>query len=69
MSFMLVKVNNKDLEAPYNISLGLFLESLGYDLSSHTVMVNGEVLPRSEYYSRPVKEGDEIVVVYLMAGG
>ncbi|MCS7232830.1 MAG: sulfur carrier protein ThiS [Synergistetes bacterium] len=66
---MFVKVNNKTIEISKDISIGQFLESLGYDVSSNTVMVNGDVLPRDEYYRRLVKEGDEIVVIYLMAGG
>lgn len=66
---MFLKVNNKTFEVPHSLSVGRFLESLGYDLSSHTIIINGEVLPRDEYYSRPVKEGDEVIVVYLMAGG
>lgn len=66
---MRVKVNNKEFEVSEGVSVGEFLESLGYDVSYNTIMINGEVLSREEYFKRTVREGDEVIVVYLMAGG
>ncbi|MBC7330857.1 MAG: sulfur carrier protein ThiS [Synergistetes bacterium] len=66
---MRVRVNNKEVELSQSSSVGELLESLGYELSSNTVMINNEILPREEYYNRPVREGDDIRVFYLMAGG
>lgn len=66
---MRVKVNNKEVELSKVATVGEFLEGLGYDLSSNTVMLNNEILPREEFYKRTLREGDDIKVFYLMAGG
>ncbi len=66
---MLVKVNNREVNLEGEMTVGELLEKLGYDISYMTVFLNRDVLPRREYSSRIVRDGDEIVVTYIMSGG
>jgi len=69
MEEMLVKVNNREVNLEGEMTVGELLEKLGYDISYMTVFLNRDVLPRREYSSRIVRDGDEIVVTYIMSGG
>lgn len=33
------------------------------------VRVNGEYVPEEKYDSHPIKDGDDVMVLHLMAGG
>lgn len=51
------------------ISLQDFLREKGYENSFYAVAVNCEFVPKSEYVTREIQDGDEIEVVAPMQGG
>lgn len=61
--------NGKKESFPEKISLRDFLKEKGYEDSFYAVAVNCEFVPRSEYATKEIGEGDEIEVVAPMQGG
>jgi len=62
-------VNGAPREAVEGITLREFLESLGLATSRVAVERNGTVVPRAEYDSEVLVEGDRLEVVQLVGGG
>lgn len=64
----MVSVNGEKVNAD-NTSLLLFLEENGYNVGRIAVEMNGEILPKANYKSTILKDGDVLEVVSFVAGG
>lgn len=64
----MVKINGKLLEAEGE-TVGTYLEKNGYDRKRLAVERNGEILPKKEYDTTVLKDGDIIEVVSFVGGG
>ena len=62
-------VNGTKKELPGVFSVKEYLEQNGYVISQIAVELNEEILPKTEYVSTVLKDGDVIEIVSFMGGG
>ncbi len=65
----MISVNGKDVEDIAGISLGEYLSGTDYDLRRIALELNGGIVPKSEYNSVILKDGDSIEIVSFVGGG
>jgi len=68
---MVLYINGEERVIEREMSIYELLEHLGitYREVGLAVSVNGEVVPKSEYKLRKVKEGDQVEIIHLVGGG
>jgi len=66
---MRVTVNGKPSEIDREMPLPAFLEAHGVDARLVAVAINGDVIPKGEYASARVRDGDTLEVVRMVGGG
>ena len=64
----MVKINGTELDAAGK-TVAQYLETTEYNRSRIAVERNGEIVPKSEYDSTLLKDGDVIEVVSFVGGG
>ena len=64
----MVKINGTELDAAGK-TVAQYLETTDYNRSRIAVERNGEIVPKSEYNSTLLKDGDVIEVVSFVGGG
>ncbi|HIQ49436.1 MAG TPA: sulfur carrier protein ThiS [Aquifex aeolicus] len=66
-----VILNGEEKEIPREMTVMELLEEIGVKFREIglAVAINEEVVPKSEYTTRKVKEGDKVEVVQLVGGG
>lgn len=64
----MAKINGEDINAN-NALITDFLSEKGYSPERVAVMVNGEILPKSEYAKTRISDNDEIEIVGFVGGG
>ncbi|EDP74557.1 sulfur carrier protein ThiS [Hydrogenivirga sp. 128-5-R1-1] len=66
-----ITVNGKDREVSDELTIMELLELMDVKFREVglAVAVNDEVVPKSEYKTRRVKEGDKVEIVQLVGGG
>jgi thiamine biosynthesis protein ThiS len=64
-----VRVNGEEMRLPDGASVASLLESLKVSLPRVAVERNREILPKKEYPSTRLREGDVFEVVELVGGG
>ena len=62
-------VNGTKKELPGVFSVKEYLEQNGYVISQIAVELNEEILPKTEYVSTVLKDGDVMEIVRFMGGG
>ena len=62
-------VNGTKKELPGVFSVKEYLEQNGYVVSQIAVELNEEILPKTEYASTVLKDGDVMEIVSFMGGG
>ena len=62
-------VNGTKKELPGVFSVKEYLERNGYVISQIAVELNEEILPKTEYVSTVLKDGDVMEIVSFMGGG
>ena len=62
-------VNGTKKELPGVFSVKEYLEQNGYVISQIAVQLNEEILPKTEYVSTVLKDGDVMEIVSFMGGG
>ena len=62
-------VNGTKKELPGVFSVKEYLEQNGYVVSQIAVELNEEILPKTEYVSTVLKDGDVMEIVSFMGGG
>ena len=66
---MRIRVNGKDREMPESVNLRDYVASLGVNMASIAVAVNGEVVKRDDLSSMELAEGDTVEIVRAVGGG
>lgn len=64
----MVKINGRELDAA-GLTIGAFLEKEGYDMKRIAVERNGAIVPKAEYDSAILEDGDSVEVVSFVGGG
>lgn len=64
----MVKVNGESLQAD-GLSISALLEQLGYGQQRVAVELNEQIVPRAEYDSTSISDGDTVEVVRFVGGG
>lgn len=64
----MVKVNGEQMELSGK-TVAELLGELGYDSARVAVELNMEILPKSQYGSTVLKDGDSVEVVRFVGGG
>ncbi len=62
-------VNGEVREAAEHQALGTFLAACALPSQMVVVERNGEIVPREKYDTTPLKHGDVLEIVQMMAGG
>ena len=66
---MRVRVNGTDRELPERANLHEYVVSLGVNMATIAVAVNGEVVKRDSLASVELAEGDTVEIVRAVGGG
>ncbi len=65
----MVKINGKETEIPNGITVEQMLLANGFTLQRIAVERNGEILPKADYVTETVQDGDVFEVVNFVGGG
>ena len=65
---MALIINGEEVEAAGK-TLADYLEEAGYDTRGIAVERNGAIVPKSQYASTILRDGDRIELVHCVAGG
>jgi thiamine biosynthesis protein ThiS len=67
----MIRINNGKFEIEWEegMTVDLLLERCKFTFDMIVVKVNGKVIPRDEYKTYEIKDGDEVGVIHLIAGG
>ena len=67
----MIRVNNGKFEIEWEEGMTVDLLRAGckFTFDMIVVKVNGKVIPRDEYKTYEIKDGDEVGVIHLIAGG
>ena len=65
----MLRVNGTKKELQGVFSVKEYLEQNGYVISQIAVELNEEILPKTEYVSTVLKDGDVMEIVSFMGGG
>ena len=66
---MVVSVNGKSMELPEGVTIEDLLQRLRVRREYMAVALNREVMPKAEYATAVLKEGDKVEIVRPMGGG
>ena len=65
----MIKVNGKDMEFEENLTFKDFLEREGYNLQRVALELNEDILPKAEFASTVIRDGDKVEIVCFVGGG
>ncbi len=65
----MIMVNDKQIKYQENLTVNRLLALLNYKFPLIIVKINGKVIPRQNYKSTSIKDGDDIKAIHLMGGG
>lgn len=65
---MMVKINGEELNVA-GVSVTQYLNGSGYDTKRVAVELNGDILPKSQYESTLLQDGDCVEIVSFVGGG
>ncbi len=66
---MYISLNGEKKLLESQISVAGLVENLGLDTRKIAVEVNLEIIPKSTYPEKTIKEGDNVEIVHFIAGG
>ncbi|KAB3531037.1 sulfur carrier protein ThiS [Alkaliphilus pronyensis] len=65
----MIKVNSKDFEWEEGLTVQKLLDKKKYTFPKIYVTINGEIVEKEEYDITLIKDGDDVKVIHLLAGG
>jgi len=67
----MIRINNGKFKVEWEegMTVDLLLERCKFTFDMIVVNVNGQVIPRDEYRTYQIQDGDEVGVIHLIAGG
>jgi len=67
---MKILLNNREEEFDNDaMTVSKMLELKKFSFRMRIIKINGELIPKDNYDSAKIKEGDNIQMIYLMSGG
>jgi len=67
---MKILLNNREEEFNSDVlTVSKMLELKKFSFRMRIIKINGELIPKDNYDSAKIKEGDNIQMIYLMSGG
>ncbi|ACO02982.1 MAG TPA: thiamine biosynthesis protein ThiS [Persephonella sp.] len=66
---MKVIINGEEREFDRELTIKELVEKLGIKAPNYAVAVGMEVIPKSEYDSYKIKDGDKVEIVTFVGGG
>lgn len=66
---MKATVNGEPHELPDEVTVGALLDLLGSPRTGIAVACNDRVVPRAQYETNPLREGDRLEIITAVAGG
>lgn len=66
---MQLLLNGETTEMPTELTARQLIERLELTGKRFALEVNGEIVPRSSYAERPLREGDKVEIVHAIGGG
>ncbi|WP_457622461.1 sulfur carrier protein ThiS [Persephonella sp.] len=66
---MKVVVNGEEMTFDKELTIKELVEKLGIKAPNYAVAVGMEVIPKSEYDSYKIKDGDKVEIVTFVGGG
>jgi len=64
-----IKVNTEDYPWHAGMTVRALLDEKLFTFRHIIVRVNGEFVPEEDYVSTMIQDGDDVMVLHLMAGG
>ena len=64
----MVRINGAELKVAGR-TIAEYLAENGYDIKRVAVELNGEILPKAQYVSTVLQDGDSVEVVSFVGGG
>jgi thiamine biosynthesis protein ThiS len=65
----MITVNTREHPWHADLSVQKLLDEKGYIFKHIIVRINGEYIPEENWQQRMIAEGDDVVVLHLIAGG
>ena len=65
----MIKINGESIENLNHKTVAEYLAESGYDIKRVAVELNGDILPKSQYVSTLLVEGDSVEIVSFVGGG
>ena len=65
----MIKVNGEIAENIAGKNVAEYLTESGYDLKRVAVELNGDILPKAQYGSTLLQDGDNVEIVSFVGGG
>ena len=65
----MVKINGKEVPDICGMSVSQYLEANSYNPKHIVVELNEQILPKSEYFTTTITDGDVMEVLSFMGGG
>jgi len=66
---MRIKLNGESYESPDDITVADLLKRLEIEQPRVAVELNLDILPKDEYETTGLKEGDQLEIVHFVGGG
>ena len=66
---MRIQLNGEPYDGPEAVTVAELLERLGLEVARVAVEINLNILPKDEYATTALKEGDQLEVVHFIGGG
>lgn len=66
---MRITLNDKPTDLPAGTTVALLLAQLGLDSTRVAVVIGADIVPRAEYSTRGISEGDSVELVSFVGGG
>lgn len=65
----MIKLNNRDFEWEEGLTVQGLLDKKSYTYPKLIIKINNILVPHEEYASTVIKDGDDVKVIHLLAGG
>ncbi|HYE10667.1 MAG TPA: sulfur carrier protein ThiS [Patescibacteria group bacterium] len=65
----MIKLNNRDYAWEDGLTVQGLLDKKSYTYPKLIIKINNELVPEEEYTSTVIRDGDDVKVIHLLAGG
>lgn len=65
----MITVNGQNMQLDRSLTVSEYLEQNQYQINRIAIEMNGDILPKSQYASVILKDGDTLEIVSFVGGG